>query len=54
MSYQLEIGALLVNELKRLMHFHKREASGEALESLQIKTPINRVEVWGVEYWYNS
>lgn len=47
------IGDFLIKQTKIKMDFHKRQASGQAVESLIERSTISRIQVYGVDYWEN-
>jgi len=47
------IADFLIKKTKEKMDFHKRQASGQAVESLIERSTISRIQVYGIDYWEN-
>lgn len=47
------VGNILINAIKDKMEFYKRNATGEAVESLQERPTSNGIQIVGVDYFDN-
>lgn len=45
------IGDILKSETSKMMDFHKRQATGKAVESLREEFSSNGVKIFGIDYW---
>lgn len=45
------IGEFLKEKTQEQMDFHKREASGEAMESIQERITNRGIQIVGIDYW---